>query len=247
MTSEWPALLRPMATHPPVSIVTPTYNRRKFIPSLIECIKAQGYPKDRMEWLIFDDGSDKILDLLTPYRTSLNIRYFSSDVKLNIGAKRNRLHDEARGEIIVVMDDDDYYSDERVAHAVRTMLSRKVDLVGSTRNHLFFTDDKSIWECGPYGPTHATFGTMAFWKSFTRAHRCDETVTFAEEVLFTDHYKVPLAQLDPMKVMLVMCHSENTYNKNKLRDHPSPLIKKTAMNLRTFIKSAALRTFYSSA
>ena len=243
----WPTGLRPMSTHPPVTIVTPTYNRRKFIPYLIECIKAQTYPLDRMEWLVFDDGSDKILDLLTPYLKTLNIRYFTSDTKLNIGVKRNRLHDEARGEVIVVMDDDDYYSEDRVSHAVRTLVSRKVELVGSSRNHLFFTDDQSIWECGPYGPTHSTFGTMAFQKSLTRTHRCDETVTFAEEVSFTDHYKVPMAQLDPMKVMLVMCHSENTYNKNKLRETPSPFMKKTGMKLRTFIKSAALRAFYSSA
>lgn len=247
MTSEWPACLAPKSTHPSVSIVTPTYNRRKFIPWLIECIKAQTYPKERMEWLVLDDGSDKILDLLTPHLASMNIRYFSSDEKLNVGAKRNRLHDEARGEVIVVMDDDDYYPPERVAHAVQTLVSRKVDLVGSTRNHLYFTDDQSVWECGPYGPSHSTFGTMAFLKSVTKTHRCDETVTFAEEVSFTNKYTIKMAQLDPMKVMLVMCHSENTYNKNKLRDAPSPVMKKTSLKLRSFIKSAVQRVFYANA
>lgn len=246
-SSEWPTGLRPMPTHPPVSLVTPTYNRRKFLPWLIECIKAQTYPADRMEWLVFDDGTDPVLDVLTPHLKSMNIRYFRSETKLNVGAKRNRLHDEARGQIIVTLDDDDYYFPDRVAHAVRTLQSRKVELVGSTRNHLFFSDDKSIWEVGPYNPTHATFGTMAYTKALTKTRRCDESVTFAEEVSFTDHYKVPLAQLDPFKVMLVMCHSENTFSKGKLRDTPSPVMKKTSMTLKTFVKSAKQREFYTTA
>jgi len=41
---------------PFVSIVTPTYNRRRFIPSLIKMIQTQTYPRDRMEWVVYDDG-----------------------------------------------------------------------------------------------------------------------------------------------------------------------------------------------
>jgi glycosyltransferase involved in cell wall biosynthesis len=245
--TAWPAGLRKSAPHPPVSILTPTYNRRKFIPWLIECIRAQTYPRAHMEWLIYDDGTDKILDLLTPHMAELNIRYFSSDEKVNIGTKRNRLNEEARGTILVCMDDDDYYPPERVAHAVGTIQSRKVDLVGSTRNHLYFTDDASIWEVGPYGPNHATFGTMAYTKALTRTTRCDETVAFAEEMSFTKNYTIPVAQLDPMKVMLVMCHSENTFNKEKLRTSDSPVIRKTALKLRAFIRKAEQREFYAHA
>lgn len=245
--TAWPAGLPTSGPRPPVSIVTPTYNRRKFIPWLIECIKAQTYPRAHMEWLVYDDGTDKILDLLTPHMTTLNIRYFSSDTKLNVGVKRNFLNTEARGAVIVCMDDDDYYPPERVAHAVGTLIAKKVDLVGSTRNQLYFTDDASIWEVGPYGPNHATFGTMAYTKALTLRTRCDETVAFAEEVSFTKNYTIPLAQLDPMKVMLVLCHSENTFNKGKLRDAESPVIRKTGLKLRTFIRKAEMRDFYAHA
>ena len=37
---------------PFVSVCTPTYNRRKFIPQLIECFKQQNYPKELMEWIV---------------------------------------------------------------------------------------------------------------------------------------------------------------------------------------------------
>jgi glycosyltransferase involved in cell wall biosynthesis len=243
----WPSTLPKNAAKPPVSIITPTYNRRKFLPWLIECIKAQDYPKERMEWLVYDDGSDSVLDLLTPYMGTMNIRYFRSDTKLNIGAKRNKLHEEARGSILVVMDDDDYYPPERVSHAVYTIMSKKVDIVGSTVNHLLFTDDKGIWQVGPYNPKHATFGTMAFTKNYVKTHKCDESRVNAEEIEFTNKYSENLAQLDPRKVMLVMCHSENTFSKNKLRDADNPIIKKTGFKIRDFIRSAPMREFYSSA
>lgn len=200
-----------------------------------------------MEWLVYDDGEDKIVDILTPHMKTMNIRYFSSDTKQTIGAKRNKLHEEARGDILVTMDDDDYYPPERVSHAVHRLKTSKVELCGSSRNHLFFTDDKSIWEVGPYAPNHATFGTMAFTKQYATKHLCDETVAFAEEIQFTGKYTSPLVQLDPMKTMLVMCHSQNTFNKNKLRNEPSPVVRKTQLKLQAFVKSKAQREFYSTA
>ena len=48
---------------PLVSVCTPTYNRRLFIPSLIKCFKSQTYPKEKIEWIVIDDGTDKVEDL----------------------------------------------------------------------------------------------------------------------------------------------------------------------------------------
>jgi glycosyltransferase involved in cell wall biosynthesis len=243
----WPATLPKAPQFPPVSILTPTYNRRKFIPGLIECIKRQTYPKERMEWLVLDDGTESVEDLVLA--SGLQARYIRSDTKLSIGAKRNRLHAEARGKILVVMDDDDYYMPERVAHAVHMLLGKKADLCGSTRNQLYFTDDRSIWEVGPYtmfGPNHATFGTMAYTRAYALAHPCDETKTYGEEVEFTDTYRSRLVQLDPAKCMVVMCHAGNTYNKDSLRDPERPAVRKTARRLKDFIRDASLRAFYEN-
>ena len=245
--SEWPQNIPKSTEFPTISLITPTYNRRKFLPWLIRCIQEQTYPAERMEWLVYDDGTDTIQDLLEPHMKSMNIRYFSSDSKQNIGAKRNKLNSEARGEIIVVFDDDDYYPSMRVSHAVLKLKQSKAELAGSTRNHLFFTDDKSIWEVGPYGPNHGTFGTFAYYKTLVAKTSCDESVTFAEEVSFTKRYSFPLCQLDPMKTMLVMCHSNNTFNKHKLRSESSPVVKKIGVKLSAIIKNKEMRDFYSNA
>jgi glycosyltransferase involved in cell wall biosynthesis len=247
VTTEWPACLPKQAMFPPVSILTPTYNRRRFLPWLMECIRAQTYPRERLEWVVFDDGTDCVRDLLEPVAKEFNLVYIRSEEKLNIGEKRNRLHAAARGTILVNMDDDDYYAAERVACAVQTLLAKKVELVGSTRNILYYTDDESIWEVGPYNANHGTFGTMAYTKKYAITHPCDPTVVFAEEISFTNNYKTPLAQLNPEKVMVVICHSENTFSKSKLRDTPSPVMRKTGLKLRSFIRKKEMRDFYSHA
>lgn len=236
---------------PFVSVITPTYNRRRFIPSLIECFLAQTYPKDRMEWIILDDGPDSVQDLfdaLAKTKTVPNLRYIRHEGKLLIGAKRNRLNKEAKGDIIVAMDDDDYYSPERVAHVVfKFAQNPKVELAGSSEIYMYYTDNKKIYKFGPYGPKHATNGTMAWRRSYALAHTYDETVTHAEERSFLENYVHPMVQLDPFKVMLVISHSENTFDKKKMREEKNPFTKETGMKIQAFIKSPSLRAFFKDA
>lgn len=236
-------------SHPFVSIVTPTYNRRRFIPQLIKMIQAQTYPRNRMEWIVFDDGQDCVRDLILAAKDKLpTINYIRSEDKCSLGEKRNRMNREAKGEIIVAMDDDDYYYPERVAAAVHALRSKpQVDLAGSSEIYMYFTDTKEIYKCGPYAPNHATNGTMAWRKRYSDTHLYDETVAFAEEKSFLESYVNPLIQLDPRKVMLVISHSENTFDKSSLRSADNPLVKKTSHKIRDFIKDAALREFFISA
>jgi hypothetical protein len=89
---------------------------------------------------------------------------------------------------------------------------------------------------------------MAWRKSYARTHRYDETVTHAEEKSFLEEYRHPMIQMDARKVMLVMSHSENTFDKRKLREQPdNPLIKKTPLKLRDFIREKPLRDFFQDA
>lgn len=235
-------------TFPFVSVITPTYNRRRFIPHLIACYAHQLYPKDRMEWIILDDGSDPVEDLFKGLAFP-NVRYIYSPEKRTIGAKRNTLNNEAQGSIIVAMDDDDYYPPERVSAVVSAFKQQpNVSLAGSSEIFMYYSDIKTIYKLGPYAPTHATNGTMAWRKSYALTHAYDETVTHAEEKSFLESYKNPMIQLNPKKVMLVMSHSDNTFDKTKMREMPdNPLVKKTNMKLRDFIRDKSLREFFESA
>ena len=241
---------------PFVTIVTPTYNRRRFIPHLITMVEHQDYRKDRMEWIVLDDGQEKVGDLLeeaVKAKRISNLRYISLEEKLTIGAKRNRLNQEAKGSIIVAMDDDDYYPPCRVS-AVVTAFKQKQnqtkELAGASEIYMHYSDIKTIYRLGPYNPNHATNGTMAWRSSYGKAHLYDETVTHSEERSFLEDYKHPMIQLDPFKVMLVMAHSENTFDKTKLRQQESPFVKKTDMKMKAFIKEKHekdLREFFINA
>ena len=228
-----------------VSVLTPTYNRKIFIPSMVACYKNQTYPKDQMEWIVLDDGESIEKEFLEATKDLPNIRYIHLEEKKTIGAKRNILNQEARGEFLVSWDDDDYYSPERVSHAVKRMTMQPTYmLAGSSELYLYFKSIKTIYRVGPYHSKHATNGTFVVRSSYAKTHLYDETVLFAEEKSFLENYKHPIIQLDPFKVMLVMCHDENTFNKQKLIKEENKFVNKTSMKIKQFIKEASLRSFF---
>jgi glycosyltransferase involved in cell wall biosynthesis len=226
-----------------VSVVTPTYNRRRFIPYIIKCYQNQIYPKEHMEWIIYDDGSDPVGDLFNGLSLP-NIRYIYNGVKQKIGYKRNRLNELARGHIVVAMDDDDYYPPERVHHVVQVLRANpRYMLAGSSEIYMYYSDIKTIYKVGPYGFNHATNNTMAWTGMYGKTHKYDETVTHAEESSFLEDYKNPLIQLNPYKVCLFISHSKNTVDKIKTREEGYH-DEKTDLKIEDFIKEKYLRDFY---
>jgi glycosyltransferase involved in cell wall biosynthesis len=200
-----------------------------------------------MEWVIYDDGQEPVGDLFEAAKGTIpTVRYMFSEEKLTLGEKRNKLNELAMGDILIAIDDDDFYFPERVMTAVTALNSDpKTDLAGSSEVYMFFSDTKEIYRVGPYFKNHATNGTMAWRKRYAMSRRYDETVAFAEEKSFLEDYKNPLIQLNPMKVMLVISHSDNTFDKTELRTTTNPLFKKTNLTVKDFIKDAQLREFYT--
>ena len=201
---------------PFVSICTPTFNRRPFIQTMFECFKNQDYPKERMEWIIVDDGTDKIKDLIETSNIP-QIRYFEIESKMTLGAKRNYMHKHVKGSIIVYMDDDDYYPPERVSHAVEMLQKNEKALcAGASEIYLYFKTMGKMIQAGPYGPNHATAGTFAFKTELLKDTKYNDNAALAEERAFLKDYTVPFVQLDPMKTILVFSHEHNTFDKREM-------------------------------
>ena len=128
---------------PNVSICTPTFNRRPFFEGLISCIESQDYPHNKIEWIIVDDGTDCVRDIVESEDTkkrlkNMKIRYFYESEKMDLGKKRNYMHKKCEfkndEDIIVYIDDDDYYPPERVSHSVtklRTNSKKRYDDKGN--------------------------------------------------------------------------------------------------------------------
>lgn len=228
---------------PFVSICTPTFNRRPFIPSMIKCFEHQDYPKERMEWIIIDDGTDKIEDLVTHIP---QVKYFKYDKKMTLGQKRNLMHDKCNGDIFVYMDDDDYYPPERVSHAVNMLMETPNALcAGSSIIYIWFKHIHKMWQFGPYGPNHATAGTFAFKKELLKITRYNDNAALAEESEFLKGYTIPFVQLDPLKSILCFSHQHNTFDKKKLLDMPNPTFSKPVdVSVEDIVKNTDLLNFY---
>ena len=213
--------------YPFVSICTPTFNRRPFIENIIRCYKNQTYPKNRMEWIVVDDGTDKVQDAFSKHKIP-NFKYFAVE-KMNLGGKRNFMHTKTKGSIIVYMDDDDYYPPDRVEHAVERLQENPDALcAGSSELYVYFKTLKKMVQFGPYGPNHSTAGTFAFRKTLLDDTKYDDDAALAEERRFLKDYTIPFVQLDPMKTILVFSHEHNTFDKRELLKQPESHVMKTS-------------------
>ena len=229
---------------PFVSVCTPTFNRRPFIPFMIKCFENQTYPKDRIEWIIIDDGTDKIEDLVSHISC---VKYFKCDKKLTLGKKRNMSHEKASGDIIVYMDDDDYYPSDRISHAVETLQKNPSALcAGSSEMYIYFKHISKMYKFGPYGPNHATAATFAFRKELLNQTQFNESACLAEEQQFLKYYTIPFVQLDTKKTILVFSHNHNSFDKKQLLNQGAnnPFIKETNLIPGDFIRERDLLMFY---
>ena len=219
---------------PLVSILTPTHNRRFFIPQFLKIVRNQIYDGP-IEILIADDGTDPIHDLI---EKDNSFRYIRFDEKKPLGYKRNILSSEAKGEILINFDDDDYYPPCRVSHAVESLLASEKLIAGSSLCHIYDTSLNKIFISGPFGDNHATAGTLAYKKEYIKNNKFDDEAIAQEEPSFTKNYLNEMVQLDPLKTILIIKHSKNTWDKQKTAMRISPY------NLRDFIQSNNDRRFY---
>jgi glycosyltransferase involved in cell wall biosynthesis len=227
---------------PFVSVCTPTFNRRPFISIIIKCFENQTYPIDKMEWIIIDDGTDKIEDLVAhlPY-----VKYFKYDEKMTLGKKRNILNEKAKGDIIVYMDDDDYYPPDRVKHAVECLNNSKALCAGSSAMFIYFKHINKMYQFGPYGPNHSTAATFAFKRELLEQTKFDEEASVAEEKYFLKGYTIPFVQLESKKSILVFSHNHNSFDKKELlKNIPNPTTHETLLQPKDFVKEDDILKFF---
>jgi len=227
---------------PFVSICTPTFNRRPFIPFMIKCFEHQTYPKDKMEWIIIDDGFDPVGDLVAHLPC---VKYYRYETKMTLGKKRNVMNSKASGSMLVYMDDDDYYPPERVMHAVETLLANPRALcAGTSEMHVYFKHIQKMYQFGPYAPNHSTAATFAFRRELLSQTKYDETSCLAEERVFLKEYTIPFVQLEPCKSILVISHAHNSFDKRTLLDEPNQFVNVSPLTVDCFIREPEMIQFY---
>jgi glycosyltransferase involved in cell wall biosynthesis len=226
---------------PFVSICTPTYNRRPFIPSLIKSIQQQRYPSNKLEWIIVDDGEDSIEDLVKDLSIVKYVRY---NTKITLGHKRNVMNSLAKGDYIIYFDDDDYYPPTRIYHAINTLLNNPSFLiVGTSELLIYYNHLKEIWKLGSFGRYHSTAATFAFHKRLLNMTKFDDNDERGEEKTFLKDFTIPLIQLNPIQTILVFSHLFNTFDKKLLLNNGSN-IRKTLYHPNHIIEGEQNKKFY---
>ncbi len=101
---------------PMVSCLCPTYRRPKLLENSITCFLSQDYPADRRELIVLDDAGELENQTGDGWQIISIQRRFRS-----LPEKFNALAGLARGEILVVWEDDDIYLPHHVSSHVTAM------------------------------------------------------------------------------------------------------------------------------
>ncbi len=209
-----------------VSILTITqFKRFKCIQILFTMIQRQTY-KNIKEWVIVE-GSQLKSDA---EKNKENIKKFIEEIKplvnftinyieysgRKLGGLRNLGNELCTSEIIVCLDDDDYYPPVRVEEAVNKLSTSKCLIGGVSDVYLydFFLD--RLFKFKGFMEYHSTNNCMAYKKDFLLNHKHDPEIEVGEERSFTLEFTSPLVKLDSRKTIIAISHDFNTFNKREL-------------------------------
>jgi glycosyltransferase involved in cell wall biosynthesis len=231
------------ADKPSVSLITVTqYSRRTCLENLICLINEQIY-ENICEWVIVE-GSKNPADaeansqliaihqknkmvfpiniVYIPYQTNPSQRHLSD--------YRNAGNQKCTGDIIVCMDDDDYYPPTRVSHAVFSLSNSTALIAGCSQAYIYFYLHNKFLQFKSFGKNHSTNNCMAYKRAYLESHAHAPGLDKAEESHFTNNYTAPMVQLNPNKCIVVSGHGYNTVDKNWLCEVPSAPGKKYMVN-----------------
>lgn len=135
---------------PKVSVIIPTYNCARYLGQAIESVMNQTY-RD-VEIIVVDDGStDETSQIMDKY--GANVHYIRQDNR-GMSAARNRAIDSSSGELIALLDADDWWEPTKLEEQVST-LAQDPDVC------LVYSDLKVVHDDGSITPSFLSSRPMA--------------------------------------------------------------------------------------
>jgi glycosyltransferase involved in cell wall biosynthesis len=236
-----------------VSVLITTYNYGRFIEESIESVLSQDFPPDQIEILVVDDGStDDTSERIKKYGSSIRYLYKSNGGQasaLNLGFA------EARGEIIALLDADDYWLPGK-ARRVLQEFEKRPDLAMvyhpflefdmQTKEHRKTTTFRQV--SGSFFGTNPEF----FWyhppgtSTVYRRRFLDRVLPIPEQIrMLADGYidallpfYAPVLAI-PEYLAAYRLHGNNSYQVNQLQSLQEATQKR--LNLRQILLDAKLK------
>jgi len=216
-----------MSHLPEVSILTPVYDRKRFLPLMICNMININYPKNKLEWVILDSWSKdgKVSEPLfssqeeissVSRKIGIELRYIYRPEALSIGKKRNMLVKEAKYKYCINMDSDDIYLPDYIRYSVNELIRNKKECCGSPQMLFLFPNDNYKMtgiSCPALRQIHE--GTLCHTKKHWKRMGGYATNSQGEGAKMVDGCNENLfIKTDIQKIMLCVCHENNTINKD---------------------------------
>jgi hypothetical protein len=181
---------------PSVTVVVVTFGgRHRFHSFLNYTFFSQIYPESKLDLLILDDNSTSDSPLAEYWEKHPRVEYIRVAGEHVIGWKRNLLMRQAKGEIIVQYDDDDFYNKYYVRFMVEYLMKKQHENVKLVKmaSWVNYIPDRTIWKnysgqdtfesvCITF-PNNGFAFAWAFYRNVVDACHF-KTVAYGEELQF---------------------------------------------------------------
>lgn len=210
---------------PPISIITPTYNRREFIDIAFHNLMATDYPQEKIEWIVVEDcdstadstkmASDKIMSFQVNC-PKITIKYIPLSSKVPVGEKRNIGVEKSSNDIILFMDDDDHYPvtsfRRRVAWLLKGPRASKTSIACCTSIALYdLMRGVSAVNMPPMNLTlsqRISEATLTFKKSAWIERKFSD-VTVSEGEAWIKGREDQVVEMMPQQIIVAFSHNKN--------------------------------------
>lgn len=213
-----PPLLNPDDC-PPISIITLSHNRPKFIQNACLNLLHSDYPRNKMEWVVVDDSdadqsaSNAIVKFQAQFSPG-RVVYVPLKSAISVGAKRNLGVERASHDIILMMDDDDHYPTTSFRRRVAWLLKARDRYECATCTTIAMYDllkGVSAVNVPPYDLSLAercSEATLTFTRSFWKARQFPD-VSVAEGEGFLKGRESQCAEMPPQQIIVALSHGNN--------------------------------------
>lgn len=201
---------------PYVSVVTSTRDRSIFYPLMLKNWNSIDYPRNKLEWVIVEEGDSDMREFLSSNEFTGKIKYHKllNKTPLVIGEKRNICIEKTSYDIIVHMDDDDYYPPESVLTRVRLLEKFKdhKQCVGCSKVRCFNMLTEETFES--YDPIiNMSESSLAYTRSFFEQQPFNPSDKKAEGHLFIKDRINLCYDIPSQFIICQFTHNKNTVDR----------------------------------